>query len=41
MSHMIPSQIVDVPLLLDLFVVHGFEGVATLATYFADLLRTF
>ncbi|KAB2622479.1 hypothetical protein D8674_024661 [Pyrus ussuriensis x Pyrus communis] len=35
------GEIVGVPLLLDLFVVHGCEGVVTLAAYFADLVRTF
>ena len=38
---MVLPQVVSVPLLLDLFVVHGGEGVITLAAYFADLVRTF
>ena len=34
---MVLPQIVGVPLLFDLFVVHGGEAVITLATYSADL----
>ena len=37
---MVLLHIVGVPLLFNLFVVHGGEGVATLATYLAGLVRT-
>ena len=38
---MVLSQVVDVPLLLDLLIVHGGEGVITLTAYSADFVRTF
>ena len=38
---MVLPQVVGVPLLLDLFVVHGGEGVITLAAYSADLVCSF
>ena len=38
---MVLPQIVGVPLLFDLFVVHGGDNVTILATYSVDLVRTF
>ena len=38
---MVLPHIVGVPLLFDLFIVHGSEGVITLAAYSADILPTF
>ena len=37
---MVLPHIVGVPLLFDFFVVHGGEGVPTLAAYSVDLVRT-
>ena len=37
---MVFPQIVGVPLLFDLFVIHGGEGVITLAAYSVDFVRT-
>ena len=38
---MVLSQVVGVPLLFDLLVVHSSEGIASLAAYSADLVRPF
>lgn len=38
---MVLPQIVSIPLLFDLLVVHGSEGVITLTAYSANLVQTF
>lgn len=38
---MVLYQILGIPLLFNLFVVHGGKGVTTLIAYFADLVLTF
>ena len=38
---MVFLQIVGVPLFFDLLIIHGGEGVASLAAYSADLVRSF
>ena len=40
-SHVVFSQVVGIPLLVDFFVAHGSEGVTALSAYSADYVETF